>query len=102
MKKLKNAPIISFTEIPNRITLVSDIDLLFSLCRFMITSRTRNIDDIIDIVAPNLGSIAHAIQLGSSSVKVLWPIVELLYCKRSRVSFPLNIIYVCEVGWIKL
>lgn len=90
MKKLKNAPNISFTEIPNSIALVSDIDLLFSF-RFMITSRTRNIDDKIDIVAPNLGNIAHTIQLGSLSVNVLWPIVELLYCKRFRVSSPLNI-----------
>lgn len=93
MKKLKNAPNISFTEMPNNIAFVSDIDLLFSLCRFIMTSRTRNIDDIIDVVAPNLGSIAHAIQLGSLSVKFLWPIVELLYCKRFRVS-SLNIFFV--------
>jgi len=88
MKKLKNAPNISFTEMPNNIVLLSDIDLLFSLFRLIITSRTRNIDDIIDIVAPNLGNIAHAIQLGSLSVKILWLIVELLYCKRFRVSSP--------------
>ena len=93
MKKLKNAPNISFTEIPNNIALVSDIDLLLSLFLLMITSRTRNIDDIIDNVAPNFGSIAHAIQLGSLSVKFLWPIVELLYCKRFRVS-SLNIFFV--------
>ena len=68
---------------PNNIALVSDTDLLFP-CRFIITSRTRNIDDIIDIVAPNLGSIAHAIQLGSLSVKFLWPIVDLFLLKDTK------------------